>query len=403
MPQPTPPPGATVARILVAEDDPILGDLLGTALRARGHPVDVVTDGLNAVRKLRSQAYGLVVLDVHLPEVDGHAAARLVHDLFGDGARPRLIAFTGGPEALAARLEASGSTPFDSVVGKPDGLPALLSAIDSNLAIAADLARVAAAMREATALREASVARRRRRLSPLAAVPALGMTVLFAVAFLWGTALIEQAERSRLVSQHAAIRTAESTALVEAVEDAEARQRLLLLRRTEEARLAFEAELQRIDRMLISAAPIDDAGLPGFEPSTAPFGLIESRLRSLVAEAEVPAAGLSEAATARGPIEALRDWAMSAAQRSHANIDEGLVGLQDLGRWIVGVLVVGGLYCLVNAAGAARSRWRAAAPPLEDIRWDAGPSHGGQQPSVASAMAVSLLTAPDAPARLAEG
>ena len=58
-------------RILLAEDDALLGDGLRNGLRQQGFQVDWVRDGLAAERELRSGVYAAAVLDLGLPLVDG--------------------------------------------------------------------------------------------------------------------------------------------------------------------------------------------------------------------------------------------------------------------------------------------------------------------------------------------
>lgn len=58
-------------RILLAEDDPLLGDGLRAGLRQLGFLVDWVRDGEAAERELRAQAYSAAVLDLGLPLKDG--------------------------------------------------------------------------------------------------------------------------------------------------------------------------------------------------------------------------------------------------------------------------------------------------------------------------------------------
>lgn len=58
-------------RILLAEDDPLLGDGLKAGLRQLGFQVDWVRDGEAAERELRSQSYAAAVLDLGLPRKDG--------------------------------------------------------------------------------------------------------------------------------------------------------------------------------------------------------------------------------------------------------------------------------------------------------------------------------------------
>lgn len=58
-------------RILLAEDDPLLGDGLRSGLRQLGFQVDWVRTGDAAERELRSDAYAAAVLDLGLPARDG--------------------------------------------------------------------------------------------------------------------------------------------------------------------------------------------------------------------------------------------------------------------------------------------------------------------------------------------
>jgi len=58
-------------RILIAEDDSLLGDGLRAGLRQLGFQVDWVRDGEAAERELRAQPYEAAVLDLGLPRKDG--------------------------------------------------------------------------------------------------------------------------------------------------------------------------------------------------------------------------------------------------------------------------------------------------------------------------------------------
>jgi two-component system OmpR family response regulator/two-component system response regulator QseB len=60
-------------RILLAEDDSLLGDGLRAGLRQLGFQVDWVRDGEAAERELRAQPYTAAVLDLGLPRKDGLA------------------------------------------------------------------------------------------------------------------------------------------------------------------------------------------------------------------------------------------------------------------------------------------------------------------------------------------
>ena len=65
-------------RILLAEDDSLLGDGLRAGLRQAGFQVDWVRDGVAAERELASGVYAAGVLDLGLPLQDGMAVLRAV-------------------------------------------------------------------------------------------------------------------------------------------------------------------------------------------------------------------------------------------------------------------------------------------------------------------------------------
>lgn len=63
-------------RILLVEDDPLLGDGLQRGLLKLGFAVDLFADGRSAVHALISEEYAAVVLDLGLPGLDGMSVLR---------------------------------------------------------------------------------------------------------------------------------------------------------------------------------------------------------------------------------------------------------------------------------------------------------------------------------------
>lgn len=63
--------GPAGMRILVAEDDPLLGDALQVGLRQRGFVAEWVRDGVDAQTALRGGEFAAVVLDLGLPRLHG--------------------------------------------------------------------------------------------------------------------------------------------------------------------------------------------------------------------------------------------------------------------------------------------------------------------------------------------
>ncbi len=78
-------------RVLVVEDDPLLGHALQAGLRELGNAVDWVSDGVAADHALRAHDYAAVVLDLGLPRMTG---LDLLRALRGRGDRTPVLILT---------------------------------------------------------------------------------------------------------------------------------------------------------------------------------------------------------------------------------------------------------------------------------------------------------------------
>ena len=63
-------------RVLIAEDEPRVGDAVARGLRREGMAVDLARDGASALQKALAAPYDVVVLDRDLPEVHGDDVCR---------------------------------------------------------------------------------------------------------------------------------------------------------------------------------------------------------------------------------------------------------------------------------------------------------------------------------------
>ncbi len=59
------------ARVLVADDDQAIRQLLCTIVDREGLAVDCVADGAEAIERLKEREYSVVLLDLMMPRVDG--------------------------------------------------------------------------------------------------------------------------------------------------------------------------------------------------------------------------------------------------------------------------------------------------------------------------------------------
>ena len=109
-------------RILVVEDDPMIGKTLQQALQQDGYAVDWVTDGRAAQEALATgaDAYAMVLLDLGLPRKSG---IELLRELRREGNRVRVLVVTAR-DAVADRV-AGLDAGADDYLTKPFGLDEL--------------------------------------------------------------------------------------------------------------------------------------------------------------------------------------------------------------------------------------------------------------------------------------
>ena len=83
-------------RVLVAEDNEAIRFLMRGMFEKRGHTVQCVEDGAQAVAAVKERAYDVVVMDMHMPVMDGATATRTIRALTTPAAKVPVIAATAG-------------------------------------------------------------------------------------------------------------------------------------------------------------------------------------------------------------------------------------------------------------------------------------------------------------------
>jgi len=133
---PDPPPGlwqtAALAplQLLIADDDPINREIAASLLRHLGHIVTVASDGAEALTTARARAFDCILLDLHMPGLDGVELARALRRLPGPVAATRLVAVTADVDA--ATRAAVSEAGFDAIVTKPVTLERLAAALPAR-------------------------------------------------------------------------------------------------------------------------------------------------------------------------------------------------------------------------------------------------------------------------------
>lgn len=109
-------------RVLLVEDDRMIGEALLDALRRQGYAADWVRDGAMAEAAAQAQAYDLVVLDLGLPGRDGLSVLRTLR---AGGTRTPVLVATAR-DAVADRI-AGLDAGADDYVLKPFDVDELLA------------------------------------------------------------------------------------------------------------------------------------------------------------------------------------------------------------------------------------------------------------------------------------
>jgi DNA-binding response OmpR family regulator len=111
-------------RLLIVEDDRMLGDLMARALGAAGYRTDWVVTADDALAAVDAQAYDAILLDLGLPQVDGMHVVRQVRQRKND--TPILV--VTAQDRLGRKLEGLDLGADDYIV-KPFDLDELLARV----------------------------------------------------------------------------------------------------------------------------------------------------------------------------------------------------------------------------------------------------------------------------------
>jgi CheY-like chemotaxis protein len=106
--------------VLVAEDNAINRLVAVGLLQSLGCAVQTAEDGRQAVEAMGRGCYDLVLMDLHMPELDGFTATAAIRRLeaeAGGGQRVPIVALTA--DAVAGTAERSRAAGMDDHLSKP--------------------------------------------------------------------------------------------------------------------------------------------------------------------------------------------------------------------------------------------------------------------------------------------
>jgi CheY-like chemotaxis protein len=122
-------------RILLAEDNPINQKVAMRILSRLGHTPVMVENGHEAVEAIKASDFNVILMDIHMPEMDGLEATRRIRSELPAGRQPYIIALTADVmEGFQQRCLEAG---MDAYISKPvriDELAAMLQKVEALVA-----------------------------------------------------------------------------------------------------------------------------------------------------------------------------------------------------------------------------------------------------------------------------
>ena len=120
MNEPANPPStvdAVASRALVVEDNFTNQKILAAILQSLDFDVSYAVDGVKAVEAVRREQFDIILMDIHMPIMDGFAATREIRDLGGWCASVPIIAVTANEVANDRAVYVAAG--LDDLVPKP--------------------------------------------------------------------------------------------------------------------------------------------------------------------------------------------------------------------------------------------------------------------------------------------
>ncbi len=106
-------------KILVADDNPTNQAVALAMLNNLGFRADVVSNGTEAIKALRSIPYDLVFMDCRMPEIDGYTATRMIREKGAGVLNPDVPIIAMTANALAGDLEDCLDAGMNDYIAKP--------------------------------------------------------------------------------------------------------------------------------------------------------------------------------------------------------------------------------------------------------------------------------------------
>jgi len=120
------------SRVLVAEDNVVNQEILAQILHTSGISFDTVANGAEALDAIGQFDYGIILMDIHMPVMDGHQATNIIRAMPGKVSTIPIIAVTA--DAMPGKEEQYLAEGFDGYIPKPYTANAIIGILSHWLA-----------------------------------------------------------------------------------------------------------------------------------------------------------------------------------------------------------------------------------------------------------------------------
>ena len=119
--------------VLVAEDNPVNQKVVKLMLAKLGYEAHIAANGREAVEALGRRGYAVLLMDEHMPEMDGLEATRLIREAQARGDLPRVAIIATTADAMPGTRERCLAAGMDDYLSKPIRLDALRGMLERHV------------------------------------------------------------------------------------------------------------------------------------------------------------------------------------------------------------------------------------------------------------------------------
>ncbi len=109
----------SIGRLLLVEDNPVNQEVALAILNELALKADCAWDGEQALEKVAAQRYDVVLMDCHMPKLDGYATTRRLREIESTGGQPRTPVIALTANALSGDAQMCLDAGMDGYLSKP--------------------------------------------------------------------------------------------------------------------------------------------------------------------------------------------------------------------------------------------------------------------------------------------